>query len=342
MIVFITITENERVMNVLVAMPDGALREDFFPPQTKSRLESIADVTWNETGEEWSRAELRDRIRGVDVCVTGWGCPQLEADVVASADDLELLAHTGGSVATIASEAVYDAEIAVVSANDVMAEFVAEHVLGAILTRFRRLGDLNAAMHRGRTDPDSYAIESLHGSTIGLVGLGTIGRYLLEHLRSFDVAVQVYDPYIDDDELDEFPFVARTDLETALSSEIVSLHAARTPETVGMLDAEELALIPDGALFVNTARAELVVEDALLDELRSGRFSAILDVFHEEPLPDDHELRDLENVFLTPHVGGSQIRPPLTESVIDDIERYRNGDPLEHEIPRSAWELMTR
>ncbi|MCU4975616.1 hydroxyacid dehydrogenase [Halobacteria archaeon AArc-m2/3/4] len=329
-------------MNVLVAMPNGALREDFFPPQTKSRLESIADVTWNESGEEWSQRELRDRIQGIDVCVTGWGCPQLTADVVDRADDLELLAHTGGSVATIASEAVYDAGIDVVSANDVMAEYVAEYVLGAILTHVRCLGELNAAMHRGRTDSDSYFIESLHDSTIGLVGLGTIGRFFLEHLRSFDVTVDVYDPYIDDDALGEFPFVTRTDLETALSSEIVSLHAARTPETIGMLDAEELAQIPDDALFVNTARAELVVEDALLDELRSGRFSAILDVFHEEPLPDDHELRDLENVFLTPHVGGSQIRPPLTESVIDDIERYRDGAPLEHGISRGAWELMTR
>ena len=88
-----------------------------------------------------------------------------------------------------------------------------------------------------------------------------------------------------------------------------------------MLGTDELAVIPDGALFVNTARAELVDETALLAELREGRFSAVLDVYHEEPLPADHELRSLDNVLLTPHVGGSQIRPALAASVLDDVER---------------------
>lgn len=330
-------------MNVLVTMPADRIREDFFPPETRDRLESVCDVTWNESTDQFDQNDLRERIPGVNVCITGWGSPQLEENVLSSAPDLQLLAHTGGSVATIASEAVYDRGIPVVSANDVMARFVAEHVLGAILTRLRCLADLDEAMHRGPVDPDSYPIETLYGAEIGLVGLGAIGRYLLEHLRPFDVTVRVYDPYVGDEVFEAYDFVERTDLETALSaSEIVSVHAARTPETIGMLDAERLASIPDGALFVNTARAELVVEEALLDELESGRISAILDVFHEEPLPPEHDLRDLENVLLTPHVGGSQTRQPLTEAVIDDLERLQAGEPLEHEIPRAQWELMTR
>lgn len=83
-------------------------------------------------------------------------------------------------------------------------------------------------------------------------------------------------------------------------------------------------------------------EDALLSEFRSDRLSAILDVSHEEPLPAKSPLRDLENVLLTPHVGGSQIRSPLTEAVLDDVERFRDGEMLEHEIPRGQWETMTQ
>jgi len=109
-----------------------------------------------------------------------------------------------------------------------------------------------------------------------------------------------------------------------------------------MVDAERLSRLPDGALLVNTARAEIVEEEALLTELRSGRIAAALDVYHEEPLPADHELRGLENVLATPHVGGSAIRPPLTDAVLDDIERWRDGDPLEHRVPREQWATMTR
>lgn len=325
---------------ILVTIPEGDLRRSFFPPDLRDRLETIGDVKW--TSDELSESDLRERIEGVDVCVTGWGSPQITSEVVERADALELIAHTGGSVATIASEATYDAGIRVVSANDPMAEFVAEHVLGTMLAARRRIPDFDRAMKGGK-ETESIPVESLIGAEIGLVGLGSIGRYLLDHLRSFDVSVAVYDPYLDDGALADYGFAERASLETALSgSDIVSIHASRTPETVGMLDGERLAKLDDGALLVNTARAELVVEEALLAELRSGRISAVLDVFHEEPLPADHELRGMESVLLTPHVGGSRVRPPLTEAVLDDIEDYLAGEPLEHGIPREQWKLMTR
>lgn len=325
---------------ILVTIPEGDLRETFLPPTLRERLETIGDVEW--ASEELSESDLRERIDGVEVCVTGWGSPKVTSEVVERADSLGLVAHTGGSVATIASEAAYDDGIRVVSANDPMAELVAEHVLGTMLAARRRIHTFDRAMKNGE-ETESIPVESLIGAKVGLVGLGSIGRFLLSHLRSFDVSVSVYDPYLDDDALADYGFAERTDLETALSgSDIVSIHASRTPETVGMLDGERLAKLDDGALLVNTARAELVVEEALLAELRSGRISAVLDVFHEEPLPADHELRDMENVLLTPHVGGSRVRPPLTEAVLGDVERFLAGESLEHEIPRGQWELMTR
>ncbi|MFC4987573.1 hydroxyacid dehydrogenase [Saliphagus infecundisoli] len=325
---------------ILVTISEGTLRESFFPPELRERLEGIGEIEW--ASEELTEVDLRERVEGVDVCVTGWGSPQVTSEVVERADSLELIAHTGGSVATIASPAAYDAGIRVVSANDPMAEFVAEHVLGTMLAARRRLPEFDRAMKEGK-GTDSIPVESLIGAEIGLVGLGSIGRHLLAHLRSFDVSVTIYDPYLAEGTLAEYGFAERTDLETVLSgSDVVSIHASRTPETVEMLDSERLATLDDDTLLVNTARAELVVEEALLAELRSGRISAALDVFHEEPLPVDHELRGMDNVLLTPHVGGSRIRPPLTEAVLDDAENYLAGDPLAHEIPREQWELMTR
>lgn len=329
-------------MDVLVTLPEGWLRDTFVTDELRDRLESLGTVTWIDGDEQLSESELRDRIGGVDVLVTGWGSPQVTAEVVDAADDLDLIAHTGGSVGPHASEAVYDAGIRVVSANDVMADHTAEHVLGCIIARLHRIPALHADMRDGEWGAEAYDLQTIHRKRVGLVGLGTIGRNLLDHLSGFDVSVRVYDPYVDESDLADWPFAEKADLDAALDADIVSVHAARTEETIGMLDAERLAQIPDGALFVNTARAEIVEEDALLDELRSGRIDGVFDVFHEEPLPADHELRSLDNVLLTPHVGGSEIRPPLTEAVIEEIERFDRGEPLEREIPREQWRHMTR
>ena len=329
-------------MDILVTVPEGELRETFFPERLRERLASLGTVTWIDSAENLTESELCDHIPGVDVLVTGWGSPKVTADVLDAADDLALVAHTGGSVASLVSEAVYDAEIRVVSANDVMAEFTAEHTFALILSELRAVPTLDRNMGFGEWAGDDADIRTLYGADVGLVGLGTVGRELLEYLAPFDVSVSVYDPYLDPDDLAEFPYAELTDLETALSSSVVSIHAARTEETVGMLDADRLAQVPDGALFVNTARAELVVEDALLAELEDGRFRCALDVYHEEPLPPEADLRQFDDVLLTPHVGGSQIRPPLTEAVLDDIERFQRGEELAGEIAREQWVTMTR
>jgi phosphoglycerate dehydrogenase-like enzyme len=328
-------------MEILVTMPATEVREDFFPPRLRDRLESFGSVTWTDDSDP-DEAALRESIPGVDVLVTGWGSPTVTPEVVDGADHLGLVAHTGGSVANLVTEAVYDAGIDVVSANGVMAIYTAEHALTTMLSRLRRVPDFAAGMESGGWGQDVTDVRSLVDADVGLVGLGTIGRRLLDHLRSFDATVSVYDPYVDESALADYPDAELASLDAALDSAVVSLHAARTPETVGMLDADRLAQIPDGALFVNTARAELVVEEALMAELRSGRFDAVLDVYHEEPLPADHELRELDNVVLTPHVGGSRIREPLTEAIIDELARFEDDDPLDHAIGREQWRLMTR
>lgn len=329
-------------MDVLVTVPEGDLRETFFPADLRDRLESLGDVAWNPSTDDFTTDDLEARIRGVDVLVTGWGSPRVTADVVAVADDLDLVAHTGGSVGSLVSEAVYEAGIDVVSANDVMADHTAEHALGCIVARLHRIPEHHADMRAGEYDPGAYDMRTLHRKTVGLVGLGTIGRKLLDHFAPFDVDVDVYDPYVDESALVDYPFADLVDLDAALDSDVVSVHAARTEETIGMLDADRLAQIPDGALFVNTARAEITDEAALMSELRAGRFEAVFDVYHEEPLSADHDLRSIDDVLLTPHVGGSQIRAPLTATIIDEIERYRAGEPLEHDIPREQWRTMTR
>lgn len=326
---------------ILVTLPTG-LQETFFTPALRSRLAEIGPVEWNETDEQFSQSELADWMAQTRIVLTGWGSPQLDENVVAATDQLGLLAHTAGSVAHYVSAALYDVGARVVSANRPMARFVAEATLGHMIGAEREIVHAHEAIRDGQYGVDG-GTRSVTEATIGLVGLGTIGRYLLPMLAPFDVDVQVYDPYVPPVDLTEYPSVTKATLEDTLSdADIVSIHAARTPETRGLLGAEELALIPDGALLVNTARAHILDEDAMRSTLQSGRIRAALDVYHEEPLPDDDPLRELSNVQLSPHLGGQGPRERFTAAVIEDIERFVAGRALQHEIPKEQADLMTR
>ncbi|WP_276256037.1 hydroxyacid dehydrogenase [Halomontanus rarus] len=331
-------------MYILVTYPNARSNETLYPSAVVDRLESLGEVDWNDSDEQLSRDELRDRLEGVDVCVTGWGTHELSEYVLGEAGSLELVAHVGGSVASIASPALYDREIPVCSANHVMAPFVAEGILSYVLSSFRSVIDFDAAVKRGEWPSKAGdPTDSLYGATVGFVGLGTVGRTLLELLEPFDVTVDVYDPYISSDDLAPFDFATRADLESTLEgADVVSIHASKTPETLHMIDTDRLASLPDGCLLVNAARGAIVDEDALVDELETGRISAALDVYEEEPLPEDHPLRDIENVVLGPHVAGNPCRRHLADAVVTEVERFDRGDPLQHTVPRERYEMMTR
>ena len=145
---------------------------------------------------------------------------------------------------------------------------------------------------------------TLAGSVVGLVGLGRIGRYVAQMFRVLGVTVLAYDPGLTTAQGDELG-VRLAGLDEVLGgSDIVSLHLPVIPATRGLLSAEKLALLRDGCVFINSARAELCDEPALVRELQTGRISAYLDVFASEPLALDHPLRRLDNAIITPHIAG--------------------------------------
>ena len=132
-------------------------------------------------------------------------------------------------------------------------------------------------------------------------------------------------------------------LEEALSRpKVISVHAPITDQTKGMLGARELAMIPDGAVFINTARGILVDHDALTAELETGRFKAVLDVTYPEPLPADHPLRGLPNVLLTPHVAGptKDGRRDMFRCVVDDLKLFWSGKTPKNVVTREMLATM--
>ena len=329
-------------MNILVTIPENSVRERLVPPPMARRLDGLGDVTWNDSTDQLEPDELRTLLAGIDVCVTGWGTTTLTADVLTDADRLGLVAHVGGSVASIASDELYDRGIPVTSANDVMARYVAEGILAFTLASLRRVSWFDRELAAGAWPRDHGRTASLYGSTIGFVGLGTVGGYLLDLLHPFDVSVLVYDPYVEPDRLEAYPFADLASLEETLSrADVVSIQAAKTRETIHLVDADGLASMRDGALLINAARGSIVDEEALCDELERGRLRAHLDVFEAEPLPESSPLREFDRAVLTPHVAASPVRHRLTEAVIEEIERFQRGEPLEGAVPREVYERMT-
>jgi D-3-phosphoglycerate dehydrogenase len=166
---------------------------------------------------------------------------------------------------------------------------------------------------------------------VGLIGFGDIGKKMAVRLQGFDAAVMAYDPYCSKEEIEVLGCAPVSLDELIEESDFVSLHVRLTPETQNMFNAEMFDKMKPTAFFVNTARAGLVDEDALIKVLQEKKIGgAILDVFREEPLPKDHPLRSLDNVTLSAHLAGTSLGTfsASIEIVANNLVEYMKGKPL--------------
>ena len=327
---------------VLVLASD-ALFPHFFTEATRARLGGVADWTRYESREETEG--LRALVARSDALVTTWHSPFLRADMFGGEARTRFIAHCGGELKVRMEEAVLD-RVAVANAPDPMAFGVAEMALALTLMLVRRVPQYAEEMRAGETRTNDYASvgESVRGRTVGLVGLGRIGRAFARMVAPLGVELLAADPFCAPDSAAELGARLVSLDELLGSSSVVVLAAALTPETRGMLDARRLALMEDGAYLVNVARGRLVVMDALLAELRAGRLTAALDVTDPlEPLPADHELRRLPNVYLTPHVaaGGVEVRAAMGAEAVEEVVRFFRGEPLRNRVTREMLARMT-
>ena len=177
---------------------------------------------------------------------------------------------------------------------------VADLTLGLMISIARNIPSVDASLRKGGWG--AHAGTELWSKTLGLVGLGRIGRGVANRALGFDMKVLAYDPYVRQE--DNLPGISLTSLEDVLGqADYVSLHAALTEETRHMIGADQLNIMKPTAYFINTSRGALVDEDALYNALSQKQIAgAALDVFNEEP-PKDSPLLGLENVVVTAHIG---------------------------------------
>ena len=325
-------------------LPKTGLAQDILSDRARRTLENLGSVHWNPMDRDYTADELAEMLPGTDAVVTSWGSPSFTPELLENADKLKIVGHAAGSVKNRMPREGYDRGIVVLSAAAIIADSVAEYTLWAMLSMQRDLYPYEQLMKRdgGWKRSDMGFAHELFYKKVGLVSASMVGRRVIELLSPFKCEVFVYDPYLSDAESIALG-VKKSSLEEMFATcDIVSLHAPVTPETKEMITAEHFKAMRDQTLFINTARSWVVDYPAMMVELRTGRLRAVLDVFDKEPLPEDDELRTMDNVFISPHVSGhtTESRSRLVEAVADDMARFFAGEKLKYAVSWDRLKIM--
>lgn len=289
---------------------------------------------------------MEEVLENADACISCWGTPMFVNSVLDKAPHLKLIAHAAGTPRAIVTDAVWERGIRVFTAAPVIATDVAETTLGAIIVMNKSMLKFNQLMHSeaNKANEPRDNMKRLNGLlTVGIVGATHVGRNLIRLLKPFGVRIKLYDPYITEYSAHQLG-VEKVALEDLMSdSDVVTIHAPSLPQTKNMINKKMLALMKDGGVFINTSRGAVVDQKALIEELQTQRISAYLDVFEQEPLPEDSPLRRMDNVLLTPHMSGGHTVNGSYERgnyVVRQLYSYYSTGILQDEVVRDMMEII--
>lgn len=312
-----------------------------FTDEGLERLRAHGEVIyepWSKTGALLMAEDLAEKVAELEIDVL-----VVEVDLVHEevfeARKLRAVGCCRGDPLNVDDETATDEGVPVVFAPGRNAKSVADLTLAFVLSLARGLVPMHQRLTSGAFDPSDIKglIDSLGAArgfelasaTVGLLGLGAVGRETAKRLAGFGSTIVAHDPGVDDAVFAELG-VERVDLDALFArSDVLSLHCAVTPQTRGIVSRERVAQMKDGAFLVNTARHRLIDGEAVLEALRSGKLGgAGLDVFAAEPPLKDDPFLKLDNVVCTPHIGGAtrDVIRHQSEMVSRDIDRILRGE----------------
>jgi len=307
------------------------MQDQMLSPDARRELGDGFDTRWPEANERVSPEEAAELLRDAEGCYGGWGMPQLNEQTLAHAGKLRILAYSAGSVKGSVSDEVWKRGIVVTSAAVENAVDVAHYTLGIMLTSVKNFVELShvpkttdARKLNCHRSPDDF-----RGCTVGIIAASHIGKLVLKLLEHFGVERLVYDPFLSAKDARVLG-AEKVELDELFRrADIVSLHAPKIPETKHMVNAQRLASMKDGAVFINTSRGSLVDEQALVDALQKRRIWAYLDVTDPEPPPPGSPMWTCPNLTLTPHIAGAlgRGRRFMGRLALQELQRFFSGQP---------------
>lgn len=284
-----------------------------------------------KTLDEASHEQLVKEAVDADYFLVSGRLP-IDQIVLDNAPHLKMIQRTGVGTEMLDTEEIKKRGIPVYVNAGVNARSVAEHTLTLLLACLKRLPQVNRQTHEGvwKKQQTGVTTRELHGKTVALVGMGNIGRLVAQMLQPFGAKVIYTDVFRQSDEVETRLNLTYFDHFEAMlpEADILSFHCPLTKENTDMLNQKTLALMKKGAIVVNTARGKLINPDVLYEAVKSGQiWAAALDTHYEEPLKEGYKLAELENVILTPHIGGLSYEAfaSMMVGAMENIEAFENG-----------------
>ena len=319
----------------LFALRHSAYNEIYGPAERVAIAELIDVIAPPQTAE--SIDQHPDILQDVDVLFSGWGAPRIDTKFLAHAPRLRAIFYGSGSIRGWVTDAVWERGILVTSAQAINALPVAEYTLATTLFSLKHGWQLVEQTRREQCFPSRANVPGVYGATVGIIGLGLIGRLVRERLHPFGVRVIAYDPYVTSDEAAALDISLCSLEDLFAEAQVVTLHAPLLRETTGLVRGRHLAAMQPCATFINTARGALVRQEELIEVLMQRTdLHAVLDVTNPEPPLPGSLLYTLPNVTLTPHIAGAlgTERRRLGLTMVTELRRFLAGEPLHYAITR--------
>lgn len=282
-------------------------------------------------------------LADADVVIVAPGAPRITGEMLSKLPQLRMIGDLEGDrfANRVDVEDAFGRGIAVVDTTQGTSYPVSEWALALAMIALKNAGAdfrrMISGEHPEKRGTTELGQEDLWGKDVGLIGCGFMGRRLLDLLKPFQCSVYVYDPYLPSEAADMLGFT-QTSLEKVMTMDVVISLVPQTPATDKLIGAEQIALMKPGAAFVNVSRGAVVDTDALVARLQKGDISAGLDVFDPEPVPPDHPITKLPNVFLSPH-SASRTRGggnAMFSLMVDEVSRVLDGHMAQFQLTPAA------
>ncbi len=301
----------------------GGFKVDFLPEITQDEIKNIIPnyVAWI----------VRSRSKAT-------------ADIIEKADKLKVIGRAGVGLDNIDVEAATKKGIVVMNTPGGNTVSTAEHSISMLLSLSRLIPAADASMKGGKWDKKKFMGVEVQGKTLGIIGLGRIGQEVAKRMRAFEMRVVGYDPFVTEERIRTLGIEPATVAQIVAEADYITVHTPLNDETRGIINAENMKKMKPGVRIINCARGGIVEEAALVEALKSGQVAgAALDVFEKEPLPEDHPLRQLPNVVITPHIAAStaeaqeMVAIQVADQIVDflkfgTIRNAANAPSVEREL----------
>lgn len=317
-------------------------QEKIFGEKYFAQMRPYGELAFYDREDFEDRAYLLEFVKGASYIITSWGSPRIDKDILDVCPELIAVMHAAGTPKPVISDELIARNIRVTYSAIALGEGVAETALTMAISAVKGLFILPQHTAKGEWNECKLLARDFYDITVGVISAGFVGRHMIKLLQNFNVDVLVYDPFITDAQAEEMG-AKKAELNDLLSaSDVISIHAPSIPATDNMLNADNLPLIKDGAVLINTARGSIINEEALIAELSKNRFFACIDVTNPEPPTQDNPLRRLPNVALTPHIAGAIAngQKRIAKHICEELTRCEQGEKMRTELDASKLSSM--